>query len=142
MQRILIFLLLLFPLCFGACSNNNPQGRVAVQGNITLNDEPLDNGSIQFESLPELQPKIMTGGLIRQGTFSIPASHGLVAGQEYVVRVRSVQAIPGTHVEAADPAESGPETRDIIPPQYGKASTLTFTATKTSPNVFSVNIKP
>jgi len=32
--------------------------------------------------------------------------------------------------------------RDIIPPQFGKNSTLTFTATKKSPNVFQVDMKP
>ena len=141
MQRLLPFMLVL--LCFSACSNsNNTQGRVAARGSVTLEGSPLENGSIQFESLPELRPQILTGGIIRQGTFSVPAEQGLLVGQEYTVRIRSVQEIPGTYVEAADPAESGPETRNIIPPQYGTASTLTVTATKKSPNVFTFDLKP
>ena len=141
MQRLLPFMAVL--LCLSACSNsNNSQGRVAVRGNVTLEGSPLEDGSIQFESLPELRPQILTGGIIRQGTFSVPAEQGLLAGQEYTVRIRSVQAIPGTYVETADQMEPVPETRDIIPPQYGTASTLTVTATKKSPNVFTFDIVP
>jgi len=140
MQRLLPFMVVL--LCFSSCSNsNNTQGRVAICGNVTLEGSPLENGSIQFESLPEMRPQILTGGIIRQGTFSVPAEQGLLAGQEYTVRIRSVQEIPGTYVEA-DHTESGPETRDIIPPQYGSESTLTVTATKKSPNVFQFDMVP
>ena len=37
---------------------------------------------------------------------------------------------------------SSVEYRDIIPPQYGSASTLTVNATKKSPNVFQFSMSP
>ena len=142
MQRTLIVFLISLPLCFSACSNSNPQGRVAIQGSVTLAGEPLDKGSIQFESLQDLKPLILTGGVIQQGTFAVPAAQGLLPNQEYTVRIRSVQEIPGTFIQAADPEESGPEMRDVIPPQFGTASTLTVSATKKSPNVFQFDLMP
>ena len=140
MQRILIILPIL--LCFSACSNsNNPQGRVAVRGEISLQGVPIENGSIQFESLHGVEPVTLTGGMIRQGTFSVPAKQGLLPGQEYTVCIHAMEEIPGANV-VNDAGEVNPKYRDLIPSQYGKASELTFTATKKSPNVFTVDMKP
>ena len=142
MQRISIILLLPLLLCFSACNDANPQGRVAVRGNVSLEGKPIDEGSIQFESLPEMQPNVITGGTIQKGTFSLAASDGLIPGQEYIVRIRSMEEVPGTREKSADSMMSRPDYRDIVPPQYGKASTLTFTATKKSPNVFQIDMQP
>ena len=142
MQRISILLLLPLLFCFSACQDNNPQGRVAVRGNVTLEGQPISEGSIQFESLPELQPNVITGGVIQQGTFSLTAANGLIPEQEYTVRIKSMEEVPGSRDKSADPMMSRADYRDIIPPQYGKASTLTFTATKKSPNVFQIDMKP
>ena len=144
MQRISIILVLPFLFCFSACSGNNPQGRVAIRGDIMLDGQPLLEGSIQFESLPEMQPGVITGGTIEKGTFSIAAADGLIPEQEYIVRIRSMEEIPGTSGTASSMSSMtrNIQYRDIIPPQYGKASTVTFKATKKSPNVFQIDIKP
>ena len=140
MQRILIIFPLL--LCFSACSSENSQGRVAVRGNVTLDGKPIVEGSIQFESLPESQPTVLVGGMIRQGAFSLPTEHGLLPDREYTVRIRSLEEVPGSRIEAADPMNSSVEYRDIIPPRYGSASTLTVSATRKSPNVFQFSMSP
>ena len=142
MQRIPIILLLPLLLCFSACKDANPQGRVAVRGNVSLEGKPIDEGSIQFESLPEFQPSVITGGTIRQGTFSLAAADGLIPGQEYLVRIKSMEEVPGTRDTTSASMMSNVQFRDIVPRQYGKDSTLTFTATKKSPNVFQIDMQP
>ena len=143
MQRILLILFMSLLFCFSACGNDNPQGRVAVRGDVMLEGEPLLEGSIQFESLPGMQPGVITGGTIQRGTFSLPAANGLIPGQEYIVRIKSVEEVPGSRDNrSADPMMSRADYRDIVPPQYGKASTLTFSATKKSPNMFQIDMKP
>jgi len=141
MQRIPIILLLPLLLCFSACGDANPQGRVAVRGSITLEGQPISEGSIQFESQPGQQPNVITGGTIQQGTFSLSAADGLIPEQEYIVRIKSMEVVPGTEVKPTDPMMARSDYRDIVPPKYGKASTLTFTATKKSPNVFDLDMK-
>jgi hypothetical protein len=144
MQRILITFVLPLLFCVPACNSNNPQGRVAVKGEVALEGNPIHEGSIQFESLPGSQPSVMTGGMIRQGKFSISKTDGLVPGLEYTVRIRSMVEVPGDSVaQSAGPmSRMQGSYRDIIPPQFGKHSTLTFTATKKSPNIFQVDMKP
>ena len=142
MQRLSIILLLLLLFCTSACKNNNPQGRVAIRGNITLAGKPLAEGSIQFESQPGFQPSVITGGTIKQGDFSLSAADGLIPGQEYLVRIKSMEEVPGTREEKpADAMMSKVQYRDIVPPRYGKASTLTFTATEKSPNKFQIDME-
>ena len=129
--------------CFSACKNDNPQGRVAVKGHVTLEGKPLAEGSIQFESQPGLQPNVITGGTIQQGAFSLTAANGLIPEHEYIVRIKSMEEIPGTRdTTSADPMMSKVQFRDIVPRQYGKSSTLTFTATKKSPNTYQLDMKP
>jgi len=141
MKKISMILAFSLMLCCYACQNNNPQGRVAIKGDIKLEGKPLLEGSIQFESLPGLQPGVITGGTIQKGTFSIAAADGLIPEQEYIVRIKSMEEIPGSRPVTNDPLARA-DYRDIVPPQFGKNSTLTFTATKKSPNVFQIDMVP
>lgn len=136
-------ILLLFPLliCFSGCAEKNPEGLVAVQGVVTLNGQPLQDGSIQFQSLPGAARSSQTGGKIIDGKYSVPATQGLTPGQAYTVRIRSMEEVPGSRKEGVDPMEANVEFRDIIPPRYGSASTLTVTATNDSPNVFPFSME-
>jgi hypothetical protein len=134
MRNILLLLLLLSIL--SGCNNNNPQGRVTVRGEVTLNGQPLAQGDVSFTSLPGTTPMVSTGSPIKDGRFSISAEHGLIPDQEYLVQFRSIEEIPGTRKESDDPMETKVETRNIIPPKYGTESKETVTATKKSPNEF------
>ncbi|MDR2441097.1 MAG: hypothetical protein LBE12_17185 [Planctomycetaceae bacterium] len=134
-MRYLLFLLLLLSILSG-CSTNNPQGRVPVRGEVTLNGQPLAQGNVLFSSLPGVTPMVATGSAIKNGTFSLSAEHGLIPDQEYLVQFSSVEEVSGTRTETDDPMGSKVETRNIIPPQYGTESKETVTATKKSPNVF------
>jgi hypothetical protein len=118
------------------CNNNNPQGRVPVRGEVTLNGQPLAQGNVLFSSLPGTTPMVVTGSPIKNGTFSLSAEHGLIPNQEYLVQFSSVEEVPGTRTETDDPMSTKVQTRNIIPPQYGTESKETVTATKKSPNVY------
>jgi hypothetical protein len=136
-MRYLIFTLILLPFIIG-CSNNNPQGRVDVRGEVTLDGKPLAFGNITFSSLPELTPIVVTGAPIKNGKFLLSAEHGLIPDQEYLVQFRAVEEIPGAR-KTDDPMEIVP-THDLIPPKYGVKSKETIKATKKSPNVFQFDL--
>ncbi|MDR0337672.1 MAG: hypothetical protein LBI18_11335 [Planctomycetaceae bacterium] len=138
-MRYLFFTLLLLLLSVSSgCSNNNPQGRIAVRGEVTFNSKPLEQGEILFLSIEGSTPTVATGSLIQNGKFSLPAEHGLIPEQEYCVQFRAVEEIPGTR-KTNDPMEVV-QTHDIIPPKYGVKSKETVKATKKSPNVFKFDL--
>jgi hypothetical protein len=136
-MRYLLLTLLLLPIVIG-CGNNNPQGRIAVRGNVTLGGKPLEFGNITFSSFPNLTPVVVTGAVIKKGKFLLAAEHGLIPEQEYLVQFRAVEEIPGAR-KTDDPMEMVP-THDLIPPKYGIKSKETVTATKKSPNVFQFDL--
>jgi hypothetical protein len=139
-MRYLILTLLLLPIVIG-CGSNNPQGRVAVHGEVTLDGKPLEHGNISFTSLQGITPMVATGSPIKNGKFSLPAEKGLIPDQTYLVQFRSVEEVPGTQKKTTDhPRESERQTRNIIPCRYGVESKETVTATKKSPNVFQFDL--
>jgi hypothetical protein len=141
-MRYSIFALLLLTIVIG-CNYNNPQGRVAVRGEVTFDGKPLEQGSILFSSVAGTTPMVATGSLITNGKFSLPAEKGLIPDQTYSVRFRSVEEIPGTRKETIDSNTDpmmGIQTRSILPRRYGVESKETVTATKKSPNVFQFEL--
>jgi hypothetical protein len=141
-MRYLIFTFLLLPIVIG-CSNNNPQGRVAVRGEVTFDGKLLEQGNILFSSVAGTTPMVATGSPIKNGKFSLPAEKGLIPNQTYSVQFRSVEEIPGTQKETADKRSGMPmgiQTRSILPRRYGVESKETVTATKKSPNVFQFDL--
>jgi hypothetical protein len=134
-MKYLFFVLLSLSILAG-CNSNNPQGRVSVRGEVTLDGKPLTQGDILFSSLPGTTPMVSTGSQIKNGTFSLSAEHGLIPDQVYSVQFRSVEEVPGTRKETSNPMETTVETRNLIPAKYGVDSKETVTATKKSPNVF------
>jgi hypothetical protein len=138
-QRVLYFVALTISvtLIIG-CGGSNPQGRVPVAGEVTLDGVPLAEGNVELQSLPDISPLIVTGAVIKNGRFSMTAEFGLIPGQQYAVRFSALEEIPGTR----DPM--APErwaVRDIIPPQYGSESKETITATVAKPNKLHFDLK-
>jgi hypothetical protein len=135
-MRYLFFIFLSLSFVVGCNSNNNPQGRVPVRGEVTLNGKPLAQGNVLFSSLPGTTPMVVTGSPIKNGTFALSTVQGLIPNQEYLVQFNSVEEVSGTRTETIDPMDIKVETRDIIPPRYGTESKEIITATKISPNVY------
>jgi hypothetical protein len=147
LQMRKLFFVLFVLTSFVGCNYNNPQGRVAIRGNVILDGKPLEQGEILFSSLSGETPSVTSGASIKNGTFSLPVEHGLIPEQKYSVQFRSVIRLNGTessvnHNKLTD--SSGlvlvTNTRNIIPPQYGVNSKEIVTATKKSPNVFQFDL--
>jgi len=67
-------------------------GRVAVAGTVTLDDQPLDNGVITF--LPQDKKLRTAGAAIELGQYQVPAEQGLYPGKYFVA------------IDASDPTQT------------------------------------
>ncbi|MDR0610493.1 MAG: hypothetical protein LBG58_10320 [Planctomycetaceae bacterium] len=138
-----LFFLFLLLLIISGCNTNNPQERIPIRGEVTLDGKPLEHGEILFSSIAGSTPAVSTGSFIKNGTFSLPAKQGLIPDQTYSVHFRSIETIQGVQEEIEEIKNQTRipyKTRNLIPPKYGAKSTETVTATKKSPNVFQFNL--
>ncbi|MDR1494168.1 MAG: hypothetical protein LBT05_15815, partial [Planctomycetaceae bacterium] len=95
------------------CTNSNPQGRLLISGEATLNGQPLANGNISFEPSGSQSVKTQSGGQIKNGKYSIAAADGLVEG-EYVASIRSMEEIPGTQKNTGNPLADQPQYGSVF----------------------------
>jgi hypothetical protein len=99
--------------------------RVAIHGEVTLDNKPFEHGEILFSSIAGATPAVSTGSPIKNGTFSLPAKQGLIPEQTYSVHFRSIEVISGTQEETEEiKNQSGIpyKTRNLIPSKYGTKS--------------------
>lgn len=139
--------ILLAVAIMGGCGKKNPLGRRAISGTITLNGEPLDDGSIQFS--PHQRSSVASGGIIKNGRYRLPANKGLPPGV-YLVRVFSPVEVaqPTQEVTVPGPASSPangpmqpPPGEERIPPEYNLESTQTIEVSSDGDNVFNFDIQ-
>jgi hypothetical protein len=115
----------------------DPDGRVPVEGTITLGGQPLDEGIIEFVS-----EGLRTGSVISEGKYAIPKTHGLTPGS-YKVKITSGDG--KTPLDAADDFIPGPTGANIvskerIPPEYNSRSTQVVTVEGGKLNRFNYDI--
>ncbi len=96
--------------------------RVPLAGEVTLDGQPLDRGSIEFH--PDGEGSI-TGGVIVDGKFEIPAEQGAKPGK-YSVRIFA----SGDSVEVDPDMGPGPEaenvvSEELIPAKFNTETELT-----------------
>jgi hypothetical protein len=95
-------------LIFGSgCGGSNPSGRVPISGLVTLDDTPIDVGTIEFSPITG---KLGSGGKITAGKYSLPLEKGLPPG-EYIVRITS-PIVPPAAASAASKVP-GMEPEDV-----------------------------
>jgi len=132
-----LFVLFGFSL-LGLCAGcGDPNGRVPVEGRITLSGAPLDEGTIEFVS-----DQLRTGAMISNGDYSIPKSQGLLPGK-YKVKITSGDG--KTPIDAADDFIPGPTGANIvskerIPAEYNSKSTQEVTVEGNKLNRFDYQI--
>lgn len=131
-------LLILFFLVCG-CTGSNPQGRLKIEGDVSLGGKPLPSGSIEFAPTGSQSEKTQSGGEIKDGKYSIAAPQGLVPG-EYLVRITCMEEVPGSRVDDPDPMKAKVEYRNVVPPEYGANSTQKVTVEKGKENKFDFNM--
>jgi hypothetical protein len=96
-------------------------GRVAVQGRVTLDGQPVDGGVIDFVPVGG---DTRANARIANGHYSIPAKVGPKPGT-YRVEIRWDQKTGKQVPMKSDPPNTMDETRQVIPPEYNTRSKLT-----------------
>src|SRR5262245_29101434 len=87
------------------CGSDNPLGRKALSGTVTLDGAPLAKGAIEFHPITE--GGTQSGGLIENGRYSVPADKGATPG-EYRVLISDTYETP--------PLPKGHMPGDDLPP--------------------------
>ena len=116
--RLYLLLTALFVFSPLGCKPPNPQGRLAVSGNVAINGEPLKQGTISFNPTNDTEVKTPSSAPIKEGKYTLPVDKGLAPGT-YTVMLFSTE---GTGVfDESDPMR--PEIhKTLIPDKYNVAS--------------------
>ncbi|MEO2048684.1 MAG: hypothetical protein ABGX16_19180 [Pirellulales bacterium] len=105
-------------------SGCNDRGLVDIQGNITLDDQPLPGGVIVFE--PVDGNGATAGGKIREGRYELMNEAAVPPGEK-IVRISGVFKT-GRQIEVGPPAPPGTMTDEVehiaISAIYNQSSTL------------------
>jgi hypothetical protein len=116
-------------------------GRYGVSGTVTLDGEPLNNGTISFS--PTAQSGRGSGSVIRDSRYEIPADKGMNVG-EYFVRINAAEDVGEMDGAARERLMNNPDSRkppkELIPAQYNDQSQHKVTITVDGPNEFNFDI--
>ncbi len=140
--RVFTFCFVFSLLVASGCgsSSGRPAGE-AVEGTVTLDGSPLDQGRIQFK--PEDPKALFAYADIVDGKYSIQPAAGPQAGK-YRVEINSPEG--GPIVPSTDPAKameqaSAPPPKERIPSRYNATSELTADITSGAPNTHNFELK-
>ena len=126
---------LLICVALSGCSKSDPLNRQQVSGKVLLGGNPVAQGSIEFH--PVDTTGTMSGAVISNGAYTIPAEQGLPPG-DYIVRVFSSA---GTEVPQEEfPGESDVASPELIPEEYNVNSQERRTVAAGEDNVFDFEI--
>ncbi|MBX6314854.1 MAG: hypothetical protein IRY99_18335 [Isosphaeraceae bacterium] len=121
--------------CGGSSSDSLP--REPVSGKVTLDGQPLAEGTIQFLPASEGQGMATaSGGMIKDGSYSVPRDTGPVPGTYKVMIFSS-----GGGKAEAEPGKGVTLPKELIPPQYNAQTTLTAEVKKGGDNTFNFDLK-
>jgi hypothetical protein len=139
-RRILCLLLVcgLAPLAsFVGCSRENPLGRKALSGRVTLDGAPLDQGNIEFH--PTFEGGVQSGGQITGGHYSIKAHEGVIPGTYRVAISDFVPTppLPPGHMPG-DPLPPSPKPK--VPPEWNSKSQHTVEVKPGGPFKFDFDV--
>jgi hypothetical protein len=121
-QPWLLLLLWHVVTCVCGCGGREYTGpqRFPLGGKVTYDGEPIDFGSISFLPVAGDRP---SGGLIENGTYSVPEPKGPHAGKHRVeIRWRKMT---NRKVRDPDSGEMYDERKEALPKRYHEESELT-----------------
>lgn len=108
--------MLLASFALAGCGDGDGLPREAVAGKIAVDGEPIAKGAILFKG-----ETMDVGGLIRDGSYSIPKSEGPVPGSYQVM----ITEEPVAAVDPNDPTHTLPKKPSKLTPMYRKGMNLT-----------------
>jgi hypothetical protein len=131
-------MLLVLAALFVGCGPENPLGRKALSGSVTLDGGPLEQGNIEFHPLSE--GGTQSGGVITDGSYSIPAHQGATPGKYRVSIIDFVPTppLPEGHMPGDDLPPSPPPK---VPPAWNSKSKKTIEVSKDGPLEFDFDIE-
>lgn len=117
--------------------------RYALAGSITLDQEPVNGGNIQFEPLGANKTSA-TGTLVRQGRYTVPRQTGLMPGK-YRVRIYCAEKIDPKLVSNQTPKlrptwNEVPHARELVPAKYNTESELVVEVRPNDTNWFDFSL--
>src|SRR4051812_22869500 len=122
---------------FIGCSPDNPKGRKALTGRVTLDGAPLDQGNIEFH--PLFEGGLQSGGRIASGSYAIPAHEGVIPGK-YRVAIEDFVPTPPTPAGymPGDPLPPSPKAK--VPPEWNTKSQHTIEIMPQGPFKFNFDV--
>jgi hypothetical protein len=119
------------------CGHDNPRGRKAIAGKVTLDGSPLDEGNIEFHPLSE--GGVQSGGRILRGGYSIPAHEGVVAGT-YRVSISDFVPTPPLPPGHMPGDALPPSPKPKVPAEWNSKSQHTVDVKKEGPFKFDFDV--
>jgi hypothetical protein len=119
------------------CGRDNPLGRKAISGKVTLDGAPLEQGNIEFH--PMFEGGVQSGGRITGGSYSIPPHEGVIVGK-YRVSISDfvpTPPLPPGHMPG-DPIPPSPKPK--VPAEWNSNSRHTVEVKKEGPFTFDFEI--
>lgn len=119
-----VICLVVLPACMIGCGRTDPN-RGAIEGAVTLDGKPLENGSIQFEPM-EGTTRVVVGGPIERGQYRLSGKNGPTVGLNRVA-IRAARKTGKTIPKPmAPPGETVEEWVESVAHKFNTDSTLTF----------------
>jgi hypothetical protein len=134
---LLLFYSILPLVLLAGCGRENPLGRKAISGKVTLDGAALDQGNIEFH--PMFEGGVQSGGRITSGSYSIPAHEGVLVGK-YRVSISDfvpTPPLPPGHMPG-DPIPPSPKPK--VPAEWNSNSQHTVVVKKEGPFIFDFEI--
>ena len=123
---------------FVGCGPENPLGRKALSGKVTLDGSPLEQGNIEFH--PMFEGGVQSGGQITGGSYSIPAHQGATPGKYRVAIADFVPTPPlPPGFMPGDPLPPSPAPK--VPANWNTQSQHTIEVKKEGPFEFNFDIQ-
>ncbi len=133
--RVLIVMLCgVFLFSMPGCGH---KGRVAVEGTVTLEGQPLHQAQIEFIPKPGTAAPTV-GGDIVNGKFAIPPDKGPLVGKYRVKIIKSGST--GRKVRDIRSNTMIDEYAQILPARYNEQTELEAEVTSSGPNIFEFTL--
>lgn len=130
------FCLALLAIISPGCSDPYA-GQMEITGNVTLEKQPLKDGSITF--VPLDKQGTQSGAAITNGAYKVPRTTGLKPGK-YQIQITSGDGKTPAAEEAGGPGSGNIVSVDFVPEDWNVRSKHEVDVKSTGPNKFDFDI--